>query len=77
VKIVIDRSACQGHGRCYDLAPEVFGADDEGYVEVLVPGDDVPAELEGAARSAVANCPERAITTTSGPARGSEEGTDT
>ncbi|MFC4694533.1 ferredoxin [Geodermatophilus arenarius] len=31
VRISIDPSLCQGHGRCYDLAPDLFSADDEGY----------------------------------------------
>jgi ferredoxin len=60
MRVVVDHERCQGHGRCYDLAPAVFGADDEGYVELLVPGD-LSAEAEGAARIAVANCPERAL----------------
>jgi ferredoxin len=63
VKVHVDMEKCQGHGRCYDLAPDVFGADDEGYAELLVTGD-VPAELEQQARAAEANCPERAITLT-------------
>jgi ferredoxin len=63
VKVTVDMEACQGHGRCYDLAPDVFGADDEGYAVLLVTGE-VPAELEQQARAAGANCPERAITLT-------------
>jgi len=60
VKVQIGSERCQGHGRCYDLAPELFGADEEGYGQVL--GDGlVPPEQEGAARLAAANCPERAI----------------
>ena len=31
----IDNDKCTGHGRCYTLAPEVFGEDDEGYGTVL------------------------------------------
>ncbi|MFC7733795.1 ferredoxin [Actinomadura keratinilytica] len=27
-----------GHGRCYDLAPDLFGEDDEGYGKVLGDG---------------------------------------
>jgi ferredoxin len=61
MKIVFDRAKCQGHGRCYSLAPEVFESDDEGYAVQLVSGD-VPAELEDAARLAADNCPEYAIT---------------
>lgn len=60
VKVRIDPEQCQGHGRCYDLAPGLFGEDDEGYGTVL--GDGVvPPAGERDARLAVANCPERAI----------------
>jgi len=60
VKVQINADRCQGHGRCYDLAPELFGEDDEGYGTVL--GDGVvPADAEDLARRAAANCPERAI----------------
>jgi ferredoxin len=62
VRIVVDDGRCQGHGRCYDLAPGVFGADDEGYVVLLVAHGEVPAGLEAHARTAVGNCPERALT---------------
>jgi ferredoxin len=60
VKLAIDSERCQGHGRCYDLAPELFGEDDEGYGQVLGDGT-VPPGKEQDARRAVANCPERAI----------------
>jgi ferredoxin len=60
VKVYIDSQRCQGHGRCYDLAPEIFGEDDEGYGVVL--GDGlVPAAAGTQARLAVLNCPESAI----------------
>ncbi|MES9536487.1 MULTISPECIES: ferredoxin [unclassified Actinomadura] len=60
MKVQIDPKRCQGHGRCYDLAPGLFGEDDEGYGVVL--GDGVvPEGGEHEARLAVANCPERAI----------------
>lgn len=60
MKVHIDPERCQGHGRCYDLAPDLFGDDDEGYGTVLGDGD-VPPASEQAARRAVTNCPERAI----------------
>jgi ferredoxin len=61
VKLQIDSDRCQGHGRCYDLAPDLFGADDEGYGLVL--GDGlVSPEREQEARLAAANCPESAVT---------------
>jgi ferredoxin len=60
VKVQISSERCQGHGRCYDLAPGLFGADDEGYGMVLGDGT-VPPGSEHGARLAAANCPERAI----------------
>ncbi|MCZ7525438.1 MAG: ferredoxin [Acidimicrobiia bacterium] len=60
MKVRVDTEACVGHGRCYVLAPEVFGADDRGHCVVLV--EDAPPELEEQARTGAANCPERAIT---------------
>jgi ferredoxin len=60
VKVRIDSACCQGHGRCYDLAPGLFGDDDEGYGRVLGEGA-VPPDQEQDARRAAANCPERAI----------------
>jgi ferredoxin len=60
VKVQIDSGRCQGHGRCYDLAPDLFGDDEEGYGQVL--GDGVvPPGMQHQAQLAVANCPERAI----------------
>jgi len=60
LRVRLDEQLCVGHGRCYALAPDVFGADDFGHAVVLV------AEVDGAAaetaRAAAANCPERAIT---------------
>jgi ferredoxin len=60
VRLQIDHEVCQGHGRCYDLAPDLFGDDAEGFGQVLGTGV-VPPEQEREARLAVANCPERAI----------------
>lgn len=60
MKLHIDSARCQGHGRCYDLAPDLFGDDDEGFGKVLGEGV-VPSGSEREARLAVANCPERAI----------------
>jgi ferredoxin len=60
MKLRINSDVCQGHGRCYDLAPDLFGDDEEGFGQVL--GDGViPSDKEREARLAVANCPERAI----------------
>jgi ferredoxin len=64
MRVELDRSACQGHNRCYMLAPELFDTDDEGYAVLLVAGD-VPPELEEKAQLAADNCPEYAIEITS------------
>jgi ferredoxin len=56
----IDRGLCQGHGRCYALAPEAYDCDDDGYgIERFT---DAPSKLEDAARRGANNCPEDAIT---------------
>ncbi|MEV0161397.1 ferredoxin [Nonomuraea fuscirosea] len=60
MKLHIDPERCQGHGRCYDLAPQLFGEDDEGYGRVLGDGLVAP-DQERDARLAVVNCPEQAI----------------
>lgn len=60
MKIRLDRDLCQGHNRCYLIAPELFDVDDEGYAVLLVEGE-IPAELEHKAQLCVDNCPEYAI----------------
>jgi ferredoxin len=60
VKVHLESELCQGHGRCYDLAPGLFGEDDEGYGTVLGDGVVPDGEKHGA-ELAAANCPERAI----------------
>ena len=59
--IVYDREKCQGHGRCYALAPDLFDADEEGYSVVLVSGE-LSSEQVAQAQLAADNCPEYAIT---------------
>ena len=59
MRVILNSDACTGHGRCYALSPELFEPDDEGYTTLRV--SEVPPELEAQARTAEANCPERAI----------------
>jgi len=60
VKVWVDPDKCQGHNRCYALAPELFDVDD--YGNASAKGDGVvPAGLEDKARLAAANCPEFAV----------------
>ncbi len=60
MKVIVDQGKCAGHGRCYDIGPNVFGCDDDGYVDLLVTGE-LPDELREQARLAVLNCPENAL----------------
>lgn len=55
----VDSARCVGHGRCYEIAGEIFGEDERGHCVVECP--DVPPALEAKARKGAANCPERAI----------------
>lgn len=60
LEVRVDPDLCVGHGRCYVLAPDVFGTDDFGHCVIL------QSTVEGAraeqARLGAENCPERAIT---------------
>ncbi len=64
MRVTVDADVCTGHGRCYALAPDVFGPDDFGHCEILVPDGAVPVDLEAQARTGRDNCPELAITVT-------------
>jgi ferredoxin len=59
VKLRVNIDMCTGHGRCYALAPDVFGADEFGHCEILV--GDVEGALLEQAIVGVENCPEQAI----------------
>ena len=61
MRVTVDPNRCQGHSRCYALAPEIFDVDDYGLSRVIIDGE-VPPELADKARLAVDNCPEHAIT---------------
>lgn len=63
MRVHVDRDKCEGHNRCYALAPELFDVDDYGNAFELGDGQ-VPEGLEEKARRAVANCPEYAISIT-------------
>lgn len=59
MKLCLESGLCVGHGRCYELAPELFAADESGHALLRVAV--VPPELESKARRAADNCPESAI----------------
>lgn len=60
VTVRVDPDLCVGHGRCYVLAPDVFGTDEFGHCVVLEA--QVGDQLAGDARIGADNCPEQAIT---------------
>lgn len=51
--------ACDAHGLCAEIVPELIGLDEWGYP--IVSADPVPAHLEKHARRAVAACPTLAL----------------
>jgi ferredoxin len=60
MRVRVDVDLCQGHGRCYATAPDVFAPDDLGNGREVGDGT-VPTGMESQAKLATANCPERAI----------------
>jgi len=60
VKVTIDADRCQGHGRCFSLAPSLFTFDDLGSGVVIGDGS-LSDETLDLARLAQANCPEHAV----------------
>ena len=61
MKIELDTERCVGHLRCQVTAPDMFDADELGNAVLLLTDGEVPAGREAAARLAVNNCPEHAI----------------
>lgn len=58
MRLRVDWPACEGHGLCAELLPEVVDLDDWGYP--LLPGEVQEQHLP-AARRAVAACPALAL----------------
>ena len=58
-RIAIDPIACDAHGLCTELLPELISRDDWGYPRV--DGGPIPPELEAHARRAAAACPTLAL----------------
>ena len=57
--VSVDLDKCAGHGRCYELAPDVFAEDEAGHCTLRRP--QIDQALLAQARSGEANCPEGAI----------------
>jgi ferredoxin len=57
-QLVVDWQACEGHGLCAEVLPEVVHLDEWGFPIIERP---VPSNLERVAKSAVAACPKMAL----------------
>ncbi len=59
MRIIVNRSLCQGHARCAAVDPDLFVLDEDGYIAI----DEavVPPGKDDAARDGVAACPELAL----------------
>ncbi len=57
--LVVNPIACDGHGICAELLPELIQLDDWGYP--IIDPSAVPPHLESLARRAVAACPTLAL----------------
>lgn len=58
-ELYVDLARCQGHARCFALAPETFTIDEDGYGHVIEGREG--SHEEERVRKAIKNCPERAI----------------
>lgn len=59
MRVAVDPIACEAHGLCAELLPEVVELDEWGY-PVIADGE-LPASLERLARRAVSACPTLAL----------------
>ena len=61
MRVYLDAGTCQGHNRCYSLAPDLFDVDDLGQA-MLINDRPKTGDAQHRARLAASNCPEFAIT---------------
>jgi ferredoxin len=59
MRIEVDPIACDAHGLCAELLPELIVLDEWGYP--IIDGREVPPELAKLARRAVSRCPTLAL----------------
>jgi ferredoxin len=58
-RLVVNPIACDGHGICAELLPELIELDDWGYP--IISSQPVPVHLESLARRAISACPTLAL----------------
>ncbi|MDP9222079.1 MAG: ferredoxin [Actinomycetota bacterium] len=61
-RLRVNPIACDAHGMCAELLPELVELDEWGYP--VLPADPVPERLAGLAERAVAACPTLALSLT-------------
>lgn len=59
MRLRVNPIACDAHGLCAELLPELIRIDDWGYP--IIEQSDVPLELQDLARKAVDTCPTLAL----------------
>ena len=59
MRLEVDPIACDAHGLCAELLPELIALDDWGYP--LIGDEPIPPELQALARRAVSTCPTLAL----------------
>jgi ferredoxin len=59
MRIIVDPIACDGHGQCAELLPELITLDDWGYPMIV--DEEIPASLEALARRTARACPTLAL----------------
>ncbi|MFC4014158.1 ferredoxin [Nonomuraea purpurea] len=59
MRVVPNRSVCEGHSVCEGLAPEVFEIRDDDRVHILV--EEVDGDVADRVRAAVRRCPKQAL----------------
>jgi ferredoxin len=59
MKVVVNRSLCDGNGNCAAAAPELFELDDEDQLHILK--ESFGEELRAKAEAAVRSCPKNAL----------------
>jgi ferredoxin len=60
MRIKLDRTVCDGFGKCAKQAPEYFSLDDWGYASLVGDGE-IPAQDHDAVLRALLDCPVHAI----------------
>jgi ferredoxin len=61
MKITVDRHACEGHGQCAAVAPDLFHLDDAGQLHLTYDAIDIPTQRVNDARQGLACCPVLAL----------------